>query len=262
MSGCKPHRYKHTILINDLNVHINHERKEHRRGNLSAKDSGATIGQTENILVETCVTGEQLRRVADMRAEAFYEDSHFGRFTKTYKKQFSDGEYARLARWMENDGGEASPVVGTFVSLEHSPSADNISANLILGCMDILKAPPNIKQEHDIHPSLCEVEWYYIKNIVVDPAYRRRGIARQMLLAAEGMIRQSHLPNSDSPSSHRENNEEVPLHHVGIMVQVELSNINAVSLYESLGYQQCDGRMMDRDGPRVGVLALLSKILC
>lgn len=179
-------------------------------------------------VMETC---EQVRRVADMRAEAFYEDSHFDRFISTYKKKFSDVEYERLMRSLD-DGDDS--VVGTLVALDQ-PTAEGT----VLGCVDVLKA-----SSRGIHVETGKnVDgWYYMKNVVVDPAYRRQGIARQMLLTAEERIRSI---SSDAR---------------GVFVHVELSNVDAVSLYMSLGYEHED-ESVALAPVTVGVVALLSKAL-
>jgi len=169
-----------------------------------------------------------------MRAEAFYENSHFDRFISTYKKKFSDTEYERLMRSV--DVADTS-VVGTFVALDQSTPE-----GMILGCMDVLRASPQVVETS----SGIDLEgWYYIKNVVVDPKHRRQGIARQMLLSVEERIRCSSTLSGFTQ---------------GIFVHVELSNIDAVALYKSVGYEYEDSSVAS--GPvSVGVMALLLKTL-
>lgn len=195
----------------------------------SEYSAGKTRAALDSVQVmETC---EQVRRVADMRAEAFYEDSHFDRFISTYKKKFSDVEYERLMRSLD-DGDDS--VVGTLVALDQ-PTAEGT----VLGCVDVLKA-----SSRSIHVETGKNldGWYYMKNVVVDPAYRRQGIARQMLLTAEERIRSI---SSDAR---------------GVFVHVEMSNVDALSLYKSLGYEHED-ESVALAPVTVGVVALLSKAL-
>lgn len=189
--------------------------------------TGAALDSVQ--VMETC---EQVRRVADMRAEAFYEDSHFDRFISTYKKKFSDVEYERLMRSLDD---RDDSVVGTLVALDQ-PTAEGT----VLGCVDVLKASSRGSIHIETDKNLDG--WYYMKNVVVDPAYRRQGIARQMLLTAEERICSI---SSDAR---------------GVFVHVELSNVDAVSLYMSLGYEHED-ESVALAPVTVGVVALLSKAL-
>lgn len=189
---------------------------------------------TAHVPIQPVRTCDDKRRVADMRAEAFYENSHFDRFISTYKKKFSDTEYERLMRSV--DVADTS-VVGTFVALDQSTPE-----GMILGCMDVLRASPQVVETS----SGIDLEgWYYIKNVVVDPKHRRQGIARQMLLSVEERIRCSSTLSGFTQ---------------GIFVHVELSNIDAVALYKSVGYEYEDSSVAS--GPvSVGVMALLLKTL-
>lgn len=194
----------------------------------------------QDLIIQAVGTCEQMRQVADMRAEAFYENSHFDRFISTYKRQFSDIEYERLTKMLP---AEPRSVVGTFVAVEQ-PTPEG----KILGCMDILKASSDQQET-----SRDLTGWYYIKNVVVEPSSRRQGIGRQMLLTAEEMIRSSIACDSS---------DTTPSGDVGIFVHVELSNVDALSLYTSLGYSREDA-MAETSEPivSVGVVALLSKTI-
>jgi ribosomal protein S18 acetylase RimI-like enzyme len=118
-------------------------------------DVGAQCADDEGWMME----------VARIRAEAFYEESHFGRFTATYIQQFTEREFARIK------GGDTwnSQVVARVSSKS-------------VGCAEIVLQTQESSDGH--------VDEYLVKNVVVVPEYRRCGLARGMLQVIEDHVGQ------------------------------------------------------------------------
>ena len=78
-----------------------------------------------------------------------------------------------------------------------------------------------------IRPALPEDAWY-LSSLSVDPAYRRRGLARMLLAEACTRARATRCPR--------------------VLVEVERDNAPAVSLYRSAGFEE-SGHWQPEDGP-------------
>ncbi|KAI8106111.1 hypothetical protein M9435_000658 [Picochlorum sp. BPE23] len=109
-------------------------------------------------------TEDDMRMISQMRADAFYEEQHFGRFIASYKKQFAEKEFLRL----QSSQGSAVNIVACSAQVGERSS----SVPCVVGCleMDIVRGQNSVA---------------LIKNVVVIPEYRRQGIAQKMLKYAE-----------------------------------------------------------------------------
>eukprot|EP00890_Picochlorum_soloecismus_P006395 jgi/Picsp_1/6757/NSC_04098-R1_protein len=184
---------------------------------------------TGSIVVIRRASGEaELRQVAQLRADAYYEDQNFGRFTASFKKQFQEQEYRRLTE-------ENERICKTLIC--HEPQGEDV-----VGTLEIRPAEPEMMA--DLKSNFGHVSTAsYIKNVVVHQLHRRKGIGKALLQEAWSTV-QSEMDGCAAMLTH-----------------VEISNIDALRLYENFGFGCLDGSSVDDcrvDGTGVGVVTLLA----
>jgi len=113
----------------------------------------------------------------------------------------------------------------------------------VVGTLEIRSAEPemmvDLKTYFD-HVSTAS----YIKNVVVHQLHRRKGIAKALLQEAWSIILESEMGGTAAMLAH-----------------VEISNTDALRLYESFGFGCLDGSSVDDcrvNGAGVGVVTLLA----
>jgi len=172
---------------------------------------------------------EYLAAVAEMRAEAAFEEAVFDRLRPTKQKRFASKELDRLQRLCGSAG--AGTTTTTLVAFD--------GGGRVVGCVDVtLASEATVRAAGLAHD---QKNWYYVDNVVVKDGYRGRGIGTMLMEAVE-----------------------VEVGGGVLFVRVELNNTEAVRLYTKLGYENaCE----DADGCEgvttvtVGVVEVLCKIL-
>ena len=144
-----------------------------RRHDEAVIRNGKESMQCDVLLIEVgtqCADDEGwMLEVARMRADAFYEESHFGRFTATYIQQFTEREFDRI-----KGGATWNCQVVARVSSKS------------VGCAEVVLQVKESSLGADHHRQYQ----YLVKNVVVVPEYRRCGIARSILRVVEDYVGQ------------------------------------------------------------------------
>eukprot|EP01023_Acetabularia_acetabulum_P036091 TRINITY_DN3412_c0_g2_i1.p4 TRINITY_DN3412_c0_g2~~TRINITY_DN3412_c0_g2_i1.p4 ORF type:complete len:188 (-),score=9.21 TRINITY_DN3412_c0_g2_i1:669-1232(-) len=152
-----------------------------------------------------------LFQVAQLRARAYYSTSN-SRYVSSMIKTFQLQELRALKLRLKKD----------YVCIVALTPQD-----LVIGNLDIEQQNAR----------------YFIHNVVVDEAYRRQGIARTLMTAAENKI------------------QELTPQNVRICTKVEAQNTAALNLYYDLGFQETGESNSNMQGMQIGKEIVLQKII-
>ena len=182
-----------------------------------------------SVVVVERASEEYLAAVADMRAEAAFEEAVFDRLRPTKQKRFASKELDRLQRLCGSAG--AGTTTTTLVAFDGGDGGGRV-----VGCVDVtLASEATVRAAGLAHD---QKTWYYVDNVVVKDGYRGRGIGTMLMEAVE-----------------------VEVGGGVLFVRVELNNTEAVRLYTKLGYENAGEDADACEGVTVGVVEVLCKIL-
>ena len=184
-----------------------------------------------SVVVVERASEEYLAAVADMRAEAAFEEAVFDRLRPTKQKRFASKELDRLQRLCGSAGAGAGTTTTTLVAFDGGDGGGRV-----VGCVDVtLASEATVRAAGLAHD---QKTWYYVDNVVVKDGYRGRGIGTMLMEAVE-----------------------VEVGGGVLFVRVELNNTEAVRLYTKLGYENACEDVDACEGVTVGVVEVLCKIL-
>ena len=184
-----------------------------------------------SVVVVERASEEYLAAVADMRAEAAFEEAVFDRLRPTKQKRFASKELDRLQRLCGSAGAGAGTTTTTLVAFDGGDGGGRV-----VGCVDVtLASEATVRAAGLAHD---QKTWYYVDNVVVKDGYRGRGIGTMLMEAVE-----------------------VEVGGGVLFVRVELNNTEAVRLYTKLGYENACEDADACEGVTVGVVEVLCKIL-
>lgn len=172
-------------------------------------------------------TEAQLPAVAEMRAEAAYEEAVFDRLRATKQKRFASKELDRLQRLAQCSEVTTS---WTLVAVEEGH---------VVGSVDVSVAKEDVLRDAGLAvDENVDSAHHYVDNVVVKEACRGRGVGTRLMEAVE---------------------VEVGGGAGVLFVRVEMNNTEAVRLYAKLGYENICGSDDDECASTVGVVVALCK---
>eukprot|EP01025_Chloroclados_australasicus_P022528 TRINITY_DN2316_c0_g1_i2.p1 TRINITY_DN2316_c0_g1~~TRINITY_DN2316_c0_g1_i2.p1 ORF type:complete len:205 (-),score=12.30 TRINITY_DN2316_c0_g1_i2:135-749(-) len=156
-----------------------------------------------------------LEQVALLRAVSYYEGDQ-SRFVNSYIRTFQQKEVRALKKRLQQE---------CYCLVAYTKDY------LVIGCLDIKRLSES---------------GYYINNVVVDENFRRLGIGKALMDAAEK------LAIDKNPSQNT---------NISLSTEVDIQNEAAYNLYKSCGFVDQTSKNLPPNQSKVGLIVMLEKVL-